>query len=736
MANVMFKRGLHKDLPWSSAVNGAFYLTTDSDRLYIGKEDGSLADLNKYVKIIESLADGSKLPVGQEGDFLYIKDSNILAVYSGDAWKQINVNTNDTVNDIEFTAGEKVVVGEGESAKDAIKYTLKLTQKDVNGKVITETNAQGEEVPVTLDADLVITEDMVTSLVVNVEVDVAATVEDNVATVITTGAGSHGDGFKVKGADGITITTEENFDGFVIDGTTYELELEETKIQLRNSNNTGDDENDIDGVVEFIDDDKWIEVTNDNGKIKVAHIGKSLTENVKEITPTSGTAKELVDDEKIEVITGLTIEKGHITGYEVSEYTAQDTTYTVETEIDTDKTVKVSLRNSDTNQVDSFDNVDISSDLIVNGVTKKIQPTGSIELDPYYTKEEVDAQHRAINAMVYKGVVDSTHALPSTAEIGWTYKVGEEGTYAGIECGVGDILIANGEEDDDGVLTSITWDHIDTSDFEDTTYDLQAKDNKIILHNNVTLGNDEILVEDDDIVILKAQQVTRKIDGEDVAFDVLSGEHKAIDIEIAEASTENKPTELKHEDTFTVITGFDDDKHGHITEFTTTTFKLPASGDTIEADAANVKLTFKDVAGDDQGSIDIDAKSGDPITVEGASTDGKNLVATIGHSQVTKNNTTGTATPKHGETFDVIEAVTYDNYGHVSGVKTTTVTLPEETEYEIEGPTAISKGVQYALKNDEGATKGDPIELVSDSLAIGVSESKTQTVIDIVWGSF
>jgi hypothetical protein len=340
-----------------------------------------------------------------------------------------------------------------------------------------------------------------------------------------------------------------------------------------------------------------------------------------------------------------------------------------------------------------------------------------IELPEYYTKEEVDSQHRAINAMVYKGVVDSSNPLPSSAEIGWTYKVGEEGTYAGIECGVGDILIANGTEVD-GVLTSITWDHIDTSDFEDTTYDLQAKDNKITLHNNVTLGNDEIVVDDDDIVILTTTN------------DVLKGVHKEYTISKPAAEKE----ELAHSEAFTVITGLVDDGHGHITEINTTEFTLPASGDSVEADATNVKLTLKDVAGSVQGSIDIDAKSGDPITVEGASSDGKNLVATIGHSKVTKNDTTSTVAPEHGSTFDVIEAVTYDDYGHVNGIKTTTVTLPEETVYEIEGPATIDKGVKYELKNDEGATMGAPIELVSDSLTIGVSG--TQTAVDIVWGSF
>ena len=36
MANVLFKRGLQANLPKSNIIDGAFYLTTDTNRLYIG----------------------------------------------------------------------------------------------------------------------------------------------------------------------------------------------------------------------------------------------------------------------------------------------------------------------------------------------------------------------------------------------------------------------------------------------------------------------------------------------------------------------------------------------------------------------------------------------------------------------------------------------------------------------------------------------------------------------------
>lgn len=56
---------------------------------------------------------------------------------------------------------------------------------------------------------------------------------------------------------------------------------------------------------------------------------------------------------------------------------------------------------------------------------------------------EVNALLGTADAMVFKGVVDGTHALPTTGySAGWTYKVAEAGTFAGKVCEVGDLVIA------------------------------------------------------------------------------------------------------------------------------------------------------------------------------------------------------------------------------------------------------------------------------------------------------
>ena len=115
MANIMFKRGLQANLP-QKAVDGSFYLTEDTQRLYVGiGENNAPVELNRTIRSVESLEalNDLKGPVGSNandgvavGDFYYVAahansvSGNILAYCSAvDAtgkptWVQINPDTN------------------------------------------------------------------------------------------------------------------------------------------------------------------------------------------------------------------------------------------------------------------------------------------------------------------------------------------------------------------------------------------------------------------------------------------------------------------------------------------------------------------------------------------------------------------------------------------------------------------------------------------------------------------
>lgn len=121
--NVLFKRGLQKSLDAAQTIDGVFYLTKDTHRLYVGQDDKKVL-LNQTVNFIESVQKLNDLAedwrkTGSEADHLqdlyYVvpgndpnavntHKGNILAVWcrtgNSYAWMQINPDTNTYVNDL------------------------------------------------------------------------------------------------------------------------------------------------------------------------------------------------------------------------------------------------------------------------------------------------------------------------------------------------------------------------------------------------------------------------------------------------------------------------------------------------------------------------------------------------------------------------------------------------------------------------------------------------------------
>ena len=83
MANVSFLRGTQAGLEkLTTFTEGAFYLTTDSDRLYFAQSSTELVHLNHNVIHVASI---SKLPPIAEatvGDFYYAIAENVLCTKS------------------------------------------------------------------------------------------------------------------------------------------------------------------------------------------------------------------------------------------------------------------------------------------------------------------------------------------------------------------------------------------------------------------------------------------------------------------------------------------------------------------------------------------------------------------------------------------------------------------------------------------------------------------------------
>lgn len=100
----------------ANAVHGCFYLTQDSHRLYIGNQDGSISPLNEGIETltwselqtkaatVNSMTEAAKDALA--GSFFYATDQNILCVFNGDKFVQLNQNTNTYVSDNDITVSE------------------------------------------------------------------------------------------------------------------------------------------------------------------------------------------------------------------------------------------------------------------------------------------------------------------------------------------------------------------------------------------------------------------------------------------------------------------------------------------------------------------------------------------------------------------------------------------------------------------------------------------------------
>lgn len=122
----MFKRGTQESLKRylstytgadaKQAQEGAFYLTSDTNRLYIGKNISGTSTANiRAVPVNQGaipVATAANLPepsAATPGQFYYIVDTNILAVSSSGQWVQINPDHNTTIKSRTTTSASKTI---------------------------------------------------------------------------------------------------------------------------------------------------------------------------------------------------------------------------------------------------------------------------------------------------------------------------------------------------------------------------------------------------------------------------------------------------------------------------------------------------------------------------------------------------------------------------------------------------------------------------------------------------
>ena len=402
MANVAFKRGLESNLAKSlynyagadavQVTEGTFYLTSDTNRLYIGKSiDGKgvrAVPVNQGALPVPSVDSLPSAEAAIPGQFYYVTSSNILCVSSNGKWVQINPNTDTTLS-------TRVTTGEVHTAGGKTFVQVK--------DVITDTSNM-------------------------------------------TFTGHHG----IEGGVGLEVTVTEVTDGLVkypvikLTPSVYKIST-----VVNESGAGGKGSADI--------------VVNDGsaGDVHKSTVSFSAGENVKITSGGEGKVTVTAKDTTLK-------QEGSSMGFDANGQLSITINDTNGTPVTVMETPKIKLGNNATEY--TFN--------------------GAIATLPVYTKSEVDAIKKDLNAMHYKGTAKNG-VLATTASIGDTYKiVGNDFTIAksvvnnvadlsyntstnSIGLKHGDLIIATGTEVD-GVITAATlkWDVIESGEqgYVNTTY--------------------------------------------------------------------------------------------------------------------------------------------------------------------------------------------------------------------------------------------------------------------------
>ena len=224
---VGFRRGAQANLPATGA-QGTFYLTNDTNRLYFAQADNQpLVLLNQTVQIVQNISDltnisnnwGTTAAAAHINDFYYIagngvngENSNILVVWTGTQWRQINADHNTFIESVTATVS---------SSTNLANVHTSLTNNESNSLTATFSIQGAGSVVAGTTGDTVLITGKEYSLVNKIDTSAGASTEIYLAV---DGATANASKVILKAADNSPITIQGTSAGVVIDSNnTYNM---------------------------------------------------------------------------------------------------------------------------------------------------------------------------------------------------------------------------------------------------------------------------------------------------------------------------------------------------------------------------------------------------------------------------------------------------------------------------------------------------------------------------------
>ena len=757
MANVSFKRGLQADLPNSNIVDGAFYLTTDTNRLYVGGANDKLELLNQSIKFYtydEVFRENSTVPK-VEGQFYYLSDKNILCTFAktkthpDGEWVQINPDHND--NTLVYVSGLNVTKADNSADGGDIKkltYTIKLNQEK-------KESSDGGATPYgdAITASFEINSNDLNKIASNVSVGLeskAINNETNGFELKNSGGGADDSkAVQIKGGDNVTISRAE--DGNITitatdTNTTYELTSpsNSTDIML-NSSDAGQTP-----TIELLGDDKIIVKGENAGQITFSHATSNIAGDYNATNNYDST-----NVNKIKVPQFTVDATGHISNARVMEIPLpedKDTTYeitnidVVGTEGQTGKgklSISLTDNNGGTKSTVSTDDV-LYHNITIDGTnyTKYNQES----LGEFYSKNKVDElitkAAANMNAMTYKGVInDVKFSKLEGSQNGDTYKASADFTINEQLVKQGDLVIYNGADLDAGKPNANDWDIVPSGNDIDSQFSLslqkigdEKKQTALVL-TNTTTGDDAGVIE-----VAGNKGIATIFDNGKLII-AHATESNAV-------GTVGQNTNLAPGAGGTInVPIITYDEQGHIKSAEDKAITLPADKDTTytistEKHGSDAAVKLKEIGTETSGesptavfkagtSIVLDANS-DGITIKHADPDPNTASTSYGP------NTTGQV--GYGQIFKVPK-FSKDAKGHIVNVENVDITMPSEQvipSVNFSGATKVENNratfSSTLVVGDDGKKQTYAPSIGSNTLKI--SGPDDNITIDLEWESF
>lgn len=643
---LLFKRGTQASLNTiTESIDGAFYLTTDTHRLYIG--DGAKPKLlNQTVQIVDSY---KNLPTTAAiNDFYYTTQENILCVYNGSVWKQINPDRDTKVEITSADFGLKQFQ-EGETPKeDELVYTLTLSTQnyDKNGDVIS--NSQKN-----ITADLTLSKELIANIVPEMsEVGLEINKTNNEIKLQTVGAGSDTTkAIKISGEGNVAVSASE--DSITINGIMPEIKIKDSALAVL------DAVGNIKSSIEF-EAGEGLDVKDENGAFVYSHLAYETTTNENQKTEDDYVAS--IDE----------ISNGHITKYTTKKFTKYVNKMSLGKEESTKYTITLQDANGDV--LASQDLADLVED--AKGYADTL------------VAEEIA---KVSSALQYKGIVDADKTVDDP-QVGWVYMSSVNGTVLGVNnVKIGDLLVYYEDEN-----TNQSWQLIPSGDELFTTYQMGLSSATNGITYSLLDGNGNPV---------NHSQVLEIIGDENEAISIILTSDKKVSIKHKEIAVDVEDETDVTKTSITAIVGIETDDNGHITKYNTKTFEAK----TYNLKFSNNSFALKDETGEilgapviGDGLINIIKDEDDNIVLQHTKlyNEDNNSEETVvaGITQDTSNS------------IEKVREITFkepiiDEYGHITSFNDVTFQIQDDnTVYALKNTDGI-----ISLKDQNGNISGSSI---------------------------